>query len=165
MPRKFEDERGYFFESYNQKQFEDLGITDRFVQDNQSFSKQGVVRGLHFQKPPYAQAKLVRVVVGKALDVVVDIRKNSPTYGHCAYVELTEYENNMLYVPAGFAHGFAALTDCIFQYKCSNVYNKEAEGGIRFDDPLLQINWKVNKPNVSDKDLQLTSFQAHSPVF
>lgn len=165
VPRKFEDERGYFFESYNQTLFEQLGISDRFVQDNQSFSLCGVVRGLHFQKPPFAQAKLVRVVTGKALDVVVDIRKNSPTYGQVASVELTEDQNNMLYVPAGFAHGFAALTDCVFQYKCSNVYHKESEDGIRFDDPTFRIDWMVNQPNVSAKDLQLGFFNAHIPVF
>ena len=158
-PRKFEDDRGYFFESYNEKQFAALGIIDKFVQDNQSFSNQGVIRGLHFQKPPFAQAKLVRVVTGKALDVVVDIRKDSPTFGLSESIELDADQNNMLYVPVGFAHGFSALTDCVFQYKCSSIYDKNSESGLIYNDNQLNIDWKVNEPIVSDKDLELGSFR------
>lgn len=132
-PTIYEDERGYFFESFNKKEIENIiGCTD-FVQDNESKSDKFVVRGLHFQKEPYAQAKLVRVVNGEALDFIVDIRKGSPTYGKTFMALLTEREHEQFYVPAGFAHGFISLTnDTIFQYKCSNGYNKESEGGISF---------------------------------
>lgn len=164
-PRKFKDERGYFFESYNEKQLANSGISEKFVQDNQSFSIQGVIRGLHFQKPPFAQAKLVRVVTGKALDVVVDIRKGSPTFGKTEAVILDSDLNNMLFVPVGFAHGFSALTDCIFQYKCSNVYDKDSESGLLYNDPALKIDWMVSDPIISPKDLELTSFLNHSPCF
>lgn len=165
IPRKFKDERGYFFESYNEKQLANFGITEKFVQDNQSFSSQGVIRGLHFQKPPFAQAKLVRVVTGKALDVVVDIRKGSPTFGQKESVLLDSELNNMLYVPEGFAHGFAALTDCIFQYKCSSVYDKDSESGLLYNDPTLNIDWMVTNSVISLKDLELLTFLNHSPVF
>jgi dTDP-4-dehydrorhamnose 3,5-epimerase len=152
-PKVFKDERGYFYESYNQKMFQNAGITDIFVQDNQSFSQKNVVRGLHFQSPPYAQAKLVRVIKGAVLDVVVDIRKNSPTYGKHYAVELTEENFLMLYIPVGFAHGFATLEDnTIFAYKCSNFYNKESEDTILWNDPDLKINWNVQNPILSEKD-------------
>ncbi|HPQ08875.1 MAG TPA: dTDP-4-dehydrorhamnose 3,5-epimerase [Bacteroidia bacterium] len=152
-PKVFKDERGYFYESYNQKMFQNAGITDIFVQDNQSLSQKNVVRGLHFQSPPYAQAKLVRVIKGAVLDVVVDIRKNSQTYGKHYAIELTEENFLMLYVPVGFAHGFATLEDnTIFAYKCSNFYNKESEDTILWNDPDLNINWNVQNPVLSEKD-------------
>lgn len=161
-PRIFEDERGYFFESYNQDLFNKLGINVNFVQDNQSFSRQGVVRGLHFQSPPYEQGKLVRVVKGTVLDVAVDIRKGSPTYGMHLAMELSDTKQNMLYIPPGFAHGFSAITDCIFHYKCTNVYYQKAESGINPFDSDLAIDWKVLNPIVSVKDqilANMTDFQ------
>lgn len=152
-PKVFKDERGYFYESYNQKMFYEIGIKDEFVQDNQSLSQKNVVRGLHFQHPPYAQAKLVRVIKGAVLDVVVDIRKNSPTYGQSFEIELTEDNFLMVYIPVGFAHGFATLTDdAIFSYKCSNFYNKAYEDTILWNDPDLNINWKIENPILSEKD-------------
>jgi dTDP-4-dehydrorhamnose 3,5-epimerase len=159
IPTIYSDSRGNFFEPYNLKTFENLGIRKKFLQDNQSFSKAGVIRGLHFQKAPYAQAKLVRVVLGKALDVVVDLRKHSPTFGQVCYVELSSEKNNSFYIPEGFAHGFAALTDCIFLYKVSELYNKESESGIHYADPDLNINWGVEDAIVSEKDLVLPSFK------
>jgi len=165
IPRKFEDERGYFFESYNQQQLAQLGIPENFVQDNQSFSSKGVIRGLHFQKPPFAQAKLVRVVVGRALDVVMDLREGSPSFGKAECLELSGDKHNMLYVPVGFAHGFSALTDCIFQYKCSNYYDKNSESGIIYNDKSLNINWHIDDPVVSSKDLELNAFSVDFPVF
>jgi len=152
-PKVFKDERGYFYESYNQKMFQNAGITDIFVQDNQSLSQKNVIRGLHFQSPPYAQAKLVRVIRGAVLDVVVDIRKNSPTYGKHYAIELSEENFLMLYIPIGFAHGFATLEDnTIFAYKCSNFYNKESEDTILWNDPDLNINWNIQNPILSEKD-------------
>ena len=128
-PRVFEDPRGYFFESYHQKALQEAGLNENFVQDNQSLSQTGVLRGLHFQAPPHAQGKLVRVVTGAVLDVVVDIRKNSPTYGKHFAIELSEENKTSFWIPEGFAHGFATLRDnTIFQYKCTNYYNKPAEG-------------------------------------
>lgn len=154
-PRVFLDNRGYFFESYNEKTLENAGIHEHWVQDNQSCSQKGVVRGLHFQKPPFAQAKLVRVLKGAAIDYAVDIRKGSPTYGQYYSVLLTEDNFRQFYIPIGFAHGFVALEDnTLFFYKCSNFYNKESEGSIRFDDPDLYIDWKVQNPLTSEKDMQ-----------
>ena len=153
IPRKMGDSRGFFFESYSHRIFADNGITTKFVQDNQSLSQRGVLRGLHFQKPPYAQAKLVRVVAGRALDVAVDIRKNSPTFGQYISCELDAEKNNMFYIPEGFAHGFAALEDnTIFLYKCSNYYNAASEGGLLWNDPALGINWGLSSPIISAKD-------------
>lgn len=152
-PKVYKDQRGYFYESYNQRVFEDIGIKDNFVQDNQSLSQKNVVRGLHFQHPPFAQAKLVRVIKGAVWDVVVDIRKNSPTYGKTFSIELTEDNFLMLYIPIGFAHGFATLEDnTIFAYKCSEFYNKQSEDTILWNDPILSIDWKVQNPILSDKD-------------
>jgi len=153
IPKKFEDNRGYFFESYNQNTFEKIGITDDFIQDNQSFSKKNVVRGLHLQKPPFEQAKLVRVVNGKVLDVAVDIRNGSKTYGKYISIELSSEKNNSLYIPKGFAHGFVALEDSIFSYKCSNIYNKESEISINPLDKDLNINWVIDNPILSEKDI------------
>ncbi|WP_026462009.1 dTDP-4-dehydrorhamnose 3,5-epimerase [Adhaeribacter aquaticus] len=153
IPRKFGDPRGYFFESYSQKVFAEAGIDVTFVQDNESFSQKGVLRGLHFQKPPYAQGKLVRVSRGSALDVAVDIRKDSPTYGQHVTCLLNTEQNNMFYVPEGFAHGFVALEDnTTFLYKCTNYYHPASEGGIIWNDPALGINWNITDPLVSAKD-------------
>ena len=155
IPRIFEDERGYFFESYNKPLFASLGLTMDFVQDNQSFSVKGVLRGLHMQNEPFAQGKLVRVISGQVLDVAVDLRPDSPTFGQYETFLLDARLANMAYIPEGFAHGFVALEDSIFSYKCTNVYNKGAESGIRWDDPDLNINWDVKNPIVSEKDQEL----------
>lgn len=158
-PRIFADSRGYFFESFNAEKFEELtGQNGHFVQDNQSASTYGVVRGLHFQKGEHAQAKLVRVLEGMVLDVAVDIREGSETYGQYVSLELSAENNLQLYIPRGFAHGFSVLSErAVFAYKCDNGYNKESEGGIRFDDPLLNIDWGISKDKMqlSDKDLVL----------
>ena len=152
-PKVFEDNRGYFFESYNKELFLRNGIDQNFVQDNESKSSKGVLRGLHFQKPPFAQGKLVRVMRGSVLDVAVDIRKNSPTFGQWASVELTQDNKWMYWIPPGFAHGFVTLEDnTVFFYKCTNVYNKESEGSILWNDPDLNIDWKVENPILSEKD-------------
>lgn len=159
LPDVYSDNRGWFTEVYQQEKFHALGIKENFIQDNLSFSKQGVIRGLHFQLDPFAQAKMVRVFSGRVLDVVVDVRKNSKTFGHTYSCELNAEKQNILFIPAGFAHGFAALTDAMFYYKCSNVYNKTAEAGIIWNDKDLQIDWKIEKPIISDKDTQLPSFK------
>lgn len=155
-PRIFEDSRGYFFESFNKKNFEELiGTTVDFVQDNESKSSKGVMRGLHFQKPPFAQAKLVRCVRGRVLDVAVDIRKGSPTYGRHVAVELTGDNHLQFFIPRGFAHGFAVLSDeALFQYKCDNYYAPQADGGISIEDKSLGIDWRMPTSDVllSEKD-------------
>lgn len=159
-PRIFTDERGYFFESYNEERFNKAGIHVEFVQDNQSLSSKGVLRGLHFQNPPFDQGKLVRVVSGSVLDVVVDIRKESPTYGHHLSLKLDAVSSQMMWIPPGFAHGFVALEDqTIFLYKCTKVYNKDSEGGILYNDPDLNIDWGIKTPIVSEKDLELELFK------
>jgi dTDP-4-dehydrorhamnose 3,5-epimerase len=158
-PKLFNDERGLFFESYSEKTFKENGINAIFVQDNQSFSKKNVLRGLHFQTGDYAQGKLVRVIKGKALDVAVDLRKNSPTYGQYDSVVLDDVKCNMLYVPEGFAHGFLALEETILTYKCTNIYNKSSEGGIIWNDPDLNIDWKVKDPIISENDKELKYFK------
>lgn len=158
-PNVFKDDRGYFFESYNKSVFQEQGITANFVQDNQSMSQQGVLRGLHFQKPPYSQAKLVSVIKGSVLDVVVDIRGGSPTYGKYFSIVLSEENKKMLFVPEGFAHGFLTLeSDTIFSYKCSNFYNKQSEDAILWNDSDLAINWDINNPVLSNKDKIAKSF-------
>ena len=154
-PNVFGDERGFFMESYNKDTFIKAGLAMEFVQDNHSCSSAGVVRGLHFQKEPFAQGKLVRVTKGSILDIVVDIRKNSPTYRKVARILLDDKDKNMLYVPVGFAHGFVSLEQCEVQYKCTNVYHKASEGGIRWDDPELNIDWGLLDPTVSTKDQEL----------
>ncbi|MDE6832274.1 MAG: dTDP-4-dehydrorhamnose 3,5-epimerase, partial [Muribaculaceae bacterium] len=155
-PRVFSDDRGYFFESYSKKSFDNaIGHPVDFVQDNQSRSVKGVVRGLHFQRPPYAQAKLVRCVSGSVLDVAVDLRAGSPTYGQHIAVELTSDNHRMLFIPKGFAHGFSVLSDeAVFQYKCDEYYHPEAEGGISLLDPDLGIDWTTDlcKAILSPKD-------------
>ena len=159
-PRVFEDARGYFFESFSQREFDEkvapiLGHTVTFVQDNESKSSYGVMRGLHFQRPPFSQSKLVRCVKGAVLDVAVDIRKGSPTYGQHVAVELTEDNHKQFFIPKGFAHGFAVLSEtAVFQYKCDEFYHPEADGGISIIDDSLGIDWKIptEKANLSDKD-------------
>jgi dTDP-4-dehydrorhamnose 3,5-epimerase len=156
-PTVFEDERGYFMESYNQQKLEEAGIHIPFVQDNQSFSKQGTLRGLHYQNPPFAQTKLVRVLVGEIMDVAVDLRKDSPTYGQHFAITLSAENKKQLLIPHGFAHGFSVISEnAVVLYKCDQFYNKASEGGIRFDDPLLNIDLKT--AIVSDKDLELPNF-------
>jgi dTDP-4-dehydrorhamnose 3,5-epimerase len=153
QPKVFTDSRGYFFESFSSAVFEKSGIVADFVQDNQSLSQKGTVRGLHFQADPFAQGKLVRVVQGAVIDVAVDIRKGSPTYGQHVAIELNGSNNTMFWVPPGFAHGFSVLEDnTIFLYKCTNLYNKQSEGGLLWNDPALNINWQVTAPVVSEKD-------------
>lgn len=155
-PKIFGDERGYFYESYNKERFEiETGVVTDFVQDNQSKSSYGVLRGLHFQKPPHAQSKLVRVVKGAVLDVAVDIRKGSPTFGKHVAVELTENNHLQFFIPRGFAHGFVVLSEeAIFQYKCDNLYAPESEGSIIWNDPDINIDWKVDADKIilSEKD-------------
>lgn len=155
-PKVFGDDRGYFMESYNAREFtEKTGIEINFVQDNESKSRFGVLRGLHFQFPPYTQSKLVRVVKGKVLDVAVDIRKGSPTYGKYVTCEMTEENKRQFFVPKGFAHGFCVLSDeAIFQYKCDDFYHPEAEGAIAWDDPDIAVQWpiEVEKVILSEKD-------------
>ena len=148
-PRLFKDSRGYFFESFSQKDFNTQVQTINFVQDNESKSCYGVLRGLHFQKPPYAQSKLVRVIKGSVLDVAVDIRKGSPTFGQHVAVELTEENHLQLFIPRGFAHGFSVLSpEVIFQYKCDNFYAPQSEGAIAWNDPDLNINWGIPSDKV-----------------
>lgn len=163
-PRIFHDDRGYFFESYSQREFNEKVGPVKFVQDNESRSTRGVMRGLHFQRPPFTQAKLVRCVRGAVLDVAVDIRRGSPTYGRHVAVELTEDNHLQFFVPHGFAHGFAVLSDvAVFQYKCDNFYAPQADGGIQLRDPSLGIDWKIATDDavLSPKDLNhplLTDF-------
>ncbi len=165
-PRVFEDERGYFFESYNKETFLRMGIDQNFVQDNESKSAKGVLRGLHFQKPPFTQGKLVRVMRGSVLDVAVDLRKASPTYGKWASVELTQDNKWMYWVPPGFAHGFVTLEDdTVFFYKCTNVYNNASEGSIRWDDPDLNIDWGIKNPILSEKDKVAPLFKDFNSPF
>lgn len=165
-PRVFTDARGAFFESFSARELAKLGITEEWVQDNQSSSARGVLRGLHFQRPPYAQAKLVRVAAGRALDVIVDIRSESATYGQHLSVELDARRCNVLYVPVGFAHGFLALEDdTLFLYKCSDYYQPGSEGGLRWNDPTLNIDWQIANPNVSDKDQVLPFFAGFESPF
>ncbi len=160
-PTVFEDERGYFMESYNKTKLKDLGINIEFVQDNQSFSKKGTLRGLHYQNPPYAQTKLVRVLEGEIIDVAVDLRKDSPTYGQSFAIQLTAENKKQLLVPQGFAHGFSVISEtAVVMYKCDQFYDKASEGGIRFDDATLNIDWGMDLIDaiVSEKDLILPDF-------
>lgn len=165
-PDVFRDERGYFFESYNYKRFADNGLDMVFVQDNESKSSKGVVRGLHFQRPPFAQGKLVRVFQGRVLDVAVDIRKNSPTYGESYSIELDSIDKKMFYIPEGFAHGFVTLEEeTIFAYKCTNVYNKESEGSLLWNDKDLAIDWKIENPILSERDKNNPIFKDFNSPF
>lgn len=154
-PRLFKDERGYFFESFNQREFQEKVCKTTFVQDNESKSGYGVIRGLHYQKPPFAQSKLVRVIKGAVLDVAVDIRKGSSTFGQHVAVELTEENHRQFFIPRGFAHGFSVLSEeVIFQYKCDNFYSPQSEGALAWNDPDLGINWRIpaNDVVLSEKD-------------
>ncbi len=165
-PKIFKDQRGHFFESYNQLALEEFGIKYTFVQDNQSQSSYGVIRGLHFQKPPHAQTKLLRVVQGTIIDVAVDIRKGSPTYGKHVAVELSNENFRQLLIPEGFAHGFSVLSDnAIVQYKCTDYYHPETEGGLLFNDNDIDIDWKIplDEAVLSEKDLKhpnLSNFES-----
>jgi len=152
-PRVFEDERGCFFESWSKDAFENAGLDINFVQDNQSLSSKGVVRGLHFQNPPFAQGKLVQVLKGSVLDVAVDIRENSASYGKHVSVLLSGENKTMFWIPPGFAHGFSTLEDnTMFSYKCSGIYNKESEGSLMWNDTDLNIDWQIKNPIISEKD-------------
>jgi dTDP-4-dehydrorhamnose 3,5-epimerase len=158
-PNIFEDERGYFYESFNSQSYAHLGINKNFVQDNQSLSNKGVLRGLHFQNPPYEQGKLIRVIKGSVIDIVVDIRKESKTFGKHFSIEISDKNKTCLYVPPGFAHGFITLQDeTIFFYKCTNYYEKNSEGIIIWNDSELNINWGISNPIVSEKDSKGLSF-------
>ena len=158
-PKVYHDDRGLFVEVFTPALKAKLGLPLAFVQDNLSFSKKNVVRGLHLQLPPFAQAKLISVIKGSVLDVAVDLRKNSPTFGKSYSVVLDDEKHNMLVIPEGFAHGFAALADSYFFYKCSSAYHPQSETGIIWNDPTLNINWGINSPVVSQKDLQLPSLE------
>lgn len=166
-PKVFQDERGFFLESYSEKVFAENGINAKFVQDNHSLSvKRGVLRGLHFQLPPNEQAKLVRVTRGKVLDVIVDIRKNSPTYGKWEGVELSAENFKMLFVPRGFAHAFLTLEDNTeFMYKVDNFYAPESDSGLIWNDPDLAIDWPINDPILSEKDAKLQKFKDFNSPF
>ena len=167
-PRVFPDARGYFFESYNQAAFEEAGLHYTFVQDNESKSSYGTVRGLHFQKGEHAQAKLVRVLQGTVLDVALDLRRASPTYGRHVALELSAENHRQLMIPRGFAHGFAVLSEvAVFAYKCDNLYCKESEGGLRFDDPALGIDWRIDlsKALTSEKDKLYPKFAEFESCF
>jgi dTDP-4-dehydrorhamnose 3,5-epimerase len=167
-PTVFGDERGYFFESYSKTKFTDLGINIEFVQDNQSFSKKGTLRGLHYQNPPFAQSKLVRVLEGEIVDVAVDLRKDSPTYGKSFNILLSAENKKQLLVPQGFAHGFSVISETAsVMYKCDQFYNKDSEGGIKFDDPSLNIDWGMNLEEaiVSEKDQILPFIENCNSLF
>ena len=165
-PKVFEDERGYFFESFNKKKLEHIGIKESFVQDNQSLSNKNVLRGLHFQAPPFAQGKLVRVITGSVLDIAVDIRKESATYGKYFSAILSEQNKKMFWIPPGFAHGFLTLEDqTIFSYKCSGDYNPSSEGSLLWNDPQLNIEWNIDEPIVSAKDQEAQAFTSFKSPF
>ena len=165
-PKVFEDHRGHFFESFREDVLAQNGVETKFIQDNQSLSQKGILRGLHFQAPPFAQGKLVRVIQGAVLDVVVDIRKNSPTFGQHVAIELSESNFLMMYIPVGFAHGFLTLQDnTIFTYKCTDYYHPEVEGGILWNSPDLNIPWKIETPILSAKDEKLPTFKSFNSPF
>ena len=166
QPNVFGDERGYFFESFNKSHFTNAGIEAEFIQDNESLSSRGVVRGLHFQSPPTAQGKLVRVQKGRVLDIALDIRKGSPTYGEHFSIELNGVNKTMLWIPPGFAHGFATLEDdTVFLYKCTNTYSPEDEGSLYWDDQDLGIDWGISDPQLSAKDTEGPSFKDFETPF
>ena len=166
QPHIFSDDRGYFYESYNKEKFLKLGLDLNFVQDNQSLSQKGVLRGLHYQDPPFAQGKLVRVIKGSVLDIAVDIRANSPTYGQYEKVILSGENKTMFWIPPGFAHGFITLEDnTIFTYKCTARYSKESEGALVWNDPTLNIDWGVDNPLVSAKDQEAELFENFQSQF
>ncbi len=165
-PKVWRDDRGYFYECYNEATFEAAGISNRFVQDNQALSTFGVLRGLHYQLPPFTQAKLVRVVQGEVLDVAVDIREGSPTYGQSFSIRLSDANKKQLFVPKGFAHGYVVLSDtAIFAYKCDNLYSKAHDAGVYFNDPHFKIDWQIDldKAILSEKDKLQPKFGEHKP--
>jgi dTDP-4-dehydrorhamnose 3,5-epimerase len=165
-PKVFEDHRGHFFESYREDVLAEFGDSPVFVQDNQSLSQKGILRGLHFQKEPHAQGKFVRVITGAVLDVALDIRKSSPTYGQFVAEELTAQNKRMLYIPPGFAHGFLTLEDhTIFTYKCTQYYHPQSEGGVLWNSPSLQIPWGISQPILSAKDELLPDFSVFESPF
>lgn len=165
--RKFSDERGYFFESFHQEKFEEFtGHSIKFFQENESLSKKNVIRGLHFQKPPFAQGKLVRVPFGRVIDIAVDIRKKSSTYGSVFKIELSQNNGKQLWIPEGFAHGFVSLEEnSLLSYKCTNYYNKEAEDALQWNDQHLSIDWEIKNPIVSEKDSNAHSFTTFNTPF
>jgi dTDP-4-dehydrorhamnose 3,5-epimerase len=158
-PKVLEDSRGYFFESYQHKKLKELGIKDLFIQDNQSFSAKGVLRGIHFQNSPSQQSKLIRVIKGSVLDVAVDLRPDSPTFGQYHATVLDDVEHKLFYMPEGFGHGFLALQDSILAYKCTDYWDPAAEGGLIWNDPDLNIDWGTAQPNISEKDQKLPTFK------
>jgi len=167
-PKIWRDDRGYFYESYNKNTFEEAGIPTAFVQDNQALSTYGVLRGLHYQLPPYTQAKLVRVTQGEVLDVVVDIREGSATYGEWFSIRLSAENKKQLFVPKGFAHGYVVLSDtAVFSYKCDNFYAKSHDAGLLYNDPILNIDWEIdtNKAILSEKDKKQPIFGAHKKYY
>ena len=167
-PQVFKDARGFFVETYNEQRYKDAGIDYTFVQDNMSASQYGVVRGLHFQRPPYTQAKLVQVISGRVLDVAVDLRSDSKTYGKSYAVELDGENHWQFMIPRGFAHGFSVLSErAVFTYKCDNLYNPKSEGGVRFDDPTLAIDWKIDLKEAitSEKDTKHPFFKELEKIF
>lgn len=165
-PDVFGDDRGYFFESYQQEKFKAYGINAAFVQDNESCSQKGVLRGLHFQKPPFAQGKLIRVIRGAVMDVAVDLRRASPTYGKWVSMMLSGENKCMCWIPEGFAHGFITLEEnTVFSYKCTNYYNKASEGSVRWNDPTLNINWGTENPILSGKDSDAPLLDQLPPIF
>lgn len=165
-PSVFGDARGYFMEAYNEQEFHALGLDMRFVQDNLSYSRKGILRGLHFQAPPHAQGKLVSVVRGHVLDVAVDIRKASPTYGRHVLVHLSDENHRLLYIPPGMAHGFLVISEeCYFSYKCTGFYNRASEGGLMWNDPALGIDWQVSHPMISEKDSHYAPFEVFESPF
>ena len=166
QPDVYFDERGYFLETYNKEKWKELGINFDFLQDNQSQSSKGVLRGLHFQNPPYAQGKLVSVIAGAVIDIAVDLRRKSKTYGSYFALELSEQNKTIFWIPPGFAHGFVSLQDnTIFSYKCTQVYNKHSEASIRWDDPDLAIDLKIQNPIISEKDRNAPFFKEYISMF
>ena len=163
-PNILKDDRGWFLESYNKDKFDGLGLDFIFVQDNLSFSQAGVLRGLHFQKEPFAQGKLVKVIKGQVLDVAVDLRPGSPTFGQHHKLVLSEGKQNMFYIPEGFAHGFVAMQNSYLFYKCTKTYHHPSDTGISYNDPELEIDWEIDNPIISEKDKNLQSFHAYKSL-
>lgn len=164
IPKVLQDDRGWFMESYNKDTFDSLNLNINFVQDNLSFSKAGVIRGFHFQQQPFEQGKLVKVIKGEVLDVAVDIRPNSQTFGQHYKVLLTAEKQNMFYLPEGFAHGFLAIKDSYLFYKCTKTYHRDSDSGFAFDDPELNVDWGIKIPIISEKDKNLQSFQSYKSL-
>jgi dTDP-4-dehydrorhamnose 3,5-epimerase len=164
IPNVLHDDRGWFLESYNKDTFDSLNLNTDFVQDNLSFSKAGVIRGFHFQKKPFEQGKLIKVIQGEVLDVAVDIRPTSPTFGQHFKLLLTAEKQNMFFLPEGFAHGFVAIKDSYLFYKCTKTYHRDYDTGFSFDDPELNVDWEIKSPIISEKDKNLQSFQTYKSL-